>query len=61
MLTVGLMREATTVVTPADVASDDAVDRLTSGRHERFVVERAKFTERVQRKAAGVASAGQGG
>jgi fluoroacetyl-CoA thioesterase len=39
----------------------DAVDRITVGRHERFVVEREKFMARVQRKVQGIASPGQGG
>jgi fluoroacetyl-CoA thioesterase len=39
----------------------DAVDRITTGRHERFVVDREKFMARVRSKGAGVASPGQGG
>ena len=44
-----------------EVEGHDAVDRITTGRHERFVVERAKFLARVGQKAKGVAPAGQGG
>ena len=43
-----------------EVEGHDAVDRITTGRHERFVVERAKFLARVRQKAEGVAPAGQG-
>jgi fluoroacetyl-CoA thioesterase len=35
-----------------EIEGHDAVDRITVGRHERFVVERAKFLERVRAKAA---------
>ena len=34
----------------------DAVDRITIGRHERFVVDRQKFERRVQEKAARIAT-----
>lgn len=44
-----------------EVEAHDAVDRISVGRHERFVVEREQFMARVQRKAAGVAVPGQGG
>jgi fluoroacetyl-CoA thioesterase len=44
-----------------EVEGYDAVDRITAGRHERFVVARAKFLARVREKAAGVATSGQGG
>ena len=44
-----------------EVEGHDAVDRITTGRHERFVVAREKFEARVRAKAAGVAPAGQGG
>jgi fluoroacetyl-CoA thioesterase len=33
----------------------DAADRITTGRHERFVVEREKFVARVRAKAEAVA------
>lgn len=44
-----------------EVEGHDAVDRITTGRHERFVVDREKFLARVRKKAEGVAPAGQGG
>jgi predicted thioesterase len=44
-----------------EVEGWDAVDRITVGRHERFVVEREKFMARVRGKAAGVASPGREG
>lgn len=34
----------------------DAVDRITIGRHERFVVDRQKFERRVREKAARIAN-----
>jgi len=49
VLTVGLTREATTVATPA-------VDRITVGRHERFVVDRDTSMARVRTKAAGASA-----
>lgn len=36
-----------------EVEGHDAVDRITVGRHERFVVGRERFTARVRDKAAG--------
>lgn len=36
-----------------EVEGHDAVDRITVGRHERFVVDRDKFMARVRAKAAG--------
>ncbi len=44
-----------------EVEGHDAVDRITVGRHERFVVDRDKFMGRVRSKAASVASAGRAG
>ncbi len=35
-----------------EVEGNDAVDRITVGRHERFVVDREKFMARVRTKAA---------
>lgn len=35
-----------------EVEGHDAVDRITVGRHERFIVEREKFMARVAAKAA---------
>jgi fluoroacetyl-CoA thioesterase len=37
------------------VEGHDAVDRITVGRHERFVVDREKFLARVQAKSRAVA------
>ncbi len=37
------------------VEGHDAVDRITVGRHERFVVEREKFMARVRAKSGTVA------
>jgi fluoroacetyl-CoA thioesterase len=36
-----------------EVVGHDAVDRITVGRHERFVIDRDKFMARVRAKAAG--------
>jgi len=36
-----------------EIEGHDAVDRITVGRHERFVVDRGKFMARVRDKAAG--------
>lgn len=44
-----------------EVEGRDAVDRITAGRHERFVVERAKFLTRVREKAARIANGGSEG
>jgi fluoroacetyl-CoA thioesterase len=44
-----------------EIEGRDAVDRITVGRHERFVVERDKFMARVHTKAEGVASADRHG
>ena len=46
-----------------EVEGHDAVDRITVGRHERFVVDRDAFLARVRAKAeaAGVANSGTGG
>lgn len=38
------------------VEGRDAVDRITTGRHERFVVDRAKFLARVRDKALHIAN-----
>jgi fluoroacetyl-CoA thioesterase len=35
-----------------EVEGHDAVDRITVGKHERFVVDRDKFMDRVRAKAA---------
>ena len=35
-----------------EIEGHDAVERIAVGRHERFVVERAKFLARVRAKAA---------
>lgn len=39
------------------VEGHDAVDRITVGRHERFVVDRGKFLARVEAKSRAVAPA----
>ena len=39
----------------------DATDRITVGRHERFVVDREKFMTRVRSKGQGVARPGREG
>lgn len=46
-----------------EVEGHDATDRITVGRHERFVVDRDKFLARVHAKAAaaGIADSGAGG
>lgn len=41
-----------------EVEGHDAVDRITIGRHERFVVDREKFMARVRAKGAGAAGTG---
>jgi fluoroacetyl-CoA thioesterase len=38
-----------------EVEAHDGVDHIAKGRHERFVIDRAKFDERVGRKRKGVA------
>lgn len=38
-----------------EVTVHDAVDRITTGRHERFVVDHARFMERVDVKSRGAA------
>lgn len=44
-----------------EIEGHDAVDRITVGRHERFVVDREKFMARVRAKAAASPGAGAGG
>lgn len=44
-----------------EVEGHDAVDRITTGRHERFVVERERFMARVHAKGQGVAPSGREG
>lgn len=44
-----------------DVEGWDAVDRITAGRHERFVVDRETFLARVRAKAEGVEPPRRGG
>lgn len=44
-----------------EVEGYDAADRITVGRHERFVVDREKFMARVRRKEQGIARPGQEG
>lgn len=44
-----------------EVEGHDDVDRITRGRHERFIVERAKFMGRVHAKGQGVAPRGREG
>jgi fluoroacetyl-CoA thioesterase len=39
-----------------EVEGHDAVDRITVGKHERFVVDRDKFMDRVRAKAAAVSA-----
>jgi fluoroacetyl-CoA thioesterase len=34
-----------------EVEADDGVDVISRGRHERFVIDRARFVERVARKS----------
>jgi fluoroacetyl-CoA thioesterase len=41
-----------------EVEAHDAVDRITTGRHERFVVDRERFMARVRAKGQGVAPKG---
>ena len=36
-----------------EVEADDGVDRITRGRHERFVIDREKFGSRLSAKIAG--------
>ncbi len=43
-----------------EVEGHDVVDRITVGRHERFVVDRDTFQARVRSKAAGIANVGSG-
>ena len=38
----------------------DATERITVGRHERFVVDREKFLARVRAKGQGIAAPGRG-
>ena len=40
-----------------EVRASDGVDEISTGRHERFVIDAARFRERVARKAAGPAGA----
>jgi fluoroacetyl-CoA thioesterase len=42
-----------------EVEADDGADVISRGRHERVVIDRARFAERVARKAA-AAAAGSG-
>ncbi len=44
-----------------EVEGHDARDRITTGRHERFVVERERFMARVRAKGQGVAPNGREG
>lgn len=44
-----------------EVEGHDAAERITVGRHERFVVDREAFMARVRAKGQGVASTGQEG
>jgi fluoroacetyl-CoA thioesterase len=44
-----------------EVEGHDAVDRITTGRHTRFVVDRATFMTRVRAKGEGVAPRGREG
>jgi fluoroacetyl-CoA thioesterase len=37
-----------------EVEAHDGVDSITKGTHERYVIDRARFVERVQQKAAGM-------
>ena len=39
-----------------EVEGHDAIDRITVGRHERFVVDREKFMARVRTKEQGIAA-----
>jgi fluoroacetyl-CoA thioesterase len=38
------------------ISADDGIDSITSGRHERFVIDPAKFNARLQEKKAKVAA-----
>jgi fluoroacetyl-CoA thioesterase len=42
-----------------EVEADDGADVISRGRHERIVIDRARFAERVARKAAAAAGSGQ--
>ncbi len=44
-----------------EVEGHDERDRITTGRHERFVVGRERFMTRVRAKAQGVAPDGREG
>jgi fluoroacetyl-CoA thioesterase len=44
-----------------EVEGHDATDRITVGRHERFIVDREKFMARVRAKEQGVARPGREG
>ena len=37
-----------------EVEAHDGVDSITKGTHERYVIDRARFVERVEQKAAGM-------